>query len=120
YIGLVISMVCLVANLFYHQLATPKVWRTAVVGLVLLAISGYAYGTYQRNIVWKTEESLWKDVTEKSPNNGRGWMNYGLTLMAKADYEGAQYAYEQALQKTPRYYILHVNLGILKDALGKH
>jgi hypothetical protein len=48
--------------------------------LVLLA---FAAGTWERNKVWRTEESLWYDVTLKSPYNGRGLMNYGLTQMQK-------------------------------------
>lgn len=118
YIGLVFSMVCLVMNLYYKVFADNEGVRYALLGVLLLAFVGYAYGTHQRNIVWKTDELLWKDVTEKSPNNGRGWMNYGLTLMARGDMAGAQYAYEQALTKTPNYYILHINLGVLKEAQG--
>ena len=119
YIGLVFSMVCLVANLFNYVWKNNPVLKFGLLGLVITALLGYAYGTHQRNIVWKTDESLWKDVTEKSPNNGRGWMNYGLNLMAKGDYANAQYAYEQALTKTPQYYILHVNFAILKNAMGQ-
>ena len=118
YIGLVFSMVCLVANLYYYAFEKIEVARYAMIGVLLLALSGYAYGTHERNVIWKTDEALWKDVTEKSPNNGRGWMNYGLTLMGRGDYNGALYAYEQALTKTPNYYILHINLGVLKDATG--
>ena len=84
----------------------------------LLAIAGYGYGAHHRNEIWKTDEALWKDVTEKSPNNGRGWMNYGLTQMAKGNYKDADYAYQQALPKVAQYYILHINIGILKEAIG--
>src|SRR6266550_6507658 len=42
------------------------------------------YATFQRNKVWNTEETLWRDVTIKSPRNPRGLMNYGNTLMTKA------------------------------------
>ena len=45
-----------------------------------------AYGTRQRNIVWRTEESLWLDATIKSPDNGRGLMNYGVIQMNKGNY----------------------------------
>lgn len=116
YIGFVIAIVCLVANLFYYTFAKVEFMKTAIVILLVFGFGGYAYGTYQRNIVWKTDESLWKDVTEKSPNNGRGWMNYGLTLMGKGDYQGAEKAFETALPLTPYYYILHVNLGVLNAA----
>ena len=48
-----------------------------------------AYGTRQRNIVWRTEESLWLDATIKSPDNGRGLMNYGVIQMDKGNYRVA-------------------------------
>lgn len=117
YIGLVIAVVNLIGNL-YLRLSHNKAVQTAMVVILLLVVSGYGYGVHERNQVWKTDESLWRDVTEKSPNNGRGWMNYGLTLMGKGDYTNADYCYQQALAKTPRYYILHINIGILKEATG--
>ncbi|HNZ42878.1 MAG TPA: tetratricopeptide repeat protein [Bacteroidales bacterium] len=86
---------------------------------VFLILSAFAYGTHQRNEVWKDEESLWLDVTIKSPKNGRGLMNYGLTQMAKANYPVAEKYFEQALEYTPYYSFLHINLGILKNAMGK-
>lgn len=117
YIGLVIAVINLIGNL-YLRLSHNKAVQTAMVVILLLVVSGYGYGVHERNKVWKTDESLWRDVTEKSPNNGRGWMNYGLTLMGKGDYTNADYCYQQALSKTPRYYILHINIGILKEATG--
>lgn len=81
--------------------------------LVLLSIL-----TIQRNEVWKTEESLWKDVTIKSPKNGRGWMNFGLSQMNTGDYVAAREAFLKALPLTPYYHNLHTNLGILYGALG--
>ncbi len=118
FIGLIFSMVCLVANLYYNILKSDTL-KKAVLAVAMFAVLGYAYGAHERNKVWKTDQALWKDVSEKSPRNGRGWMNYGLTLMGIGDYLDAQYAYDQALIYTPRYYILHINLGVLKEAQGK-
>ena len=42
-----------------------------------------AAGTHERNRVWHDDESLWRDVVAKSPNNGRGLMNYGLIFMQR-------------------------------------
>ncbi|MGN7787493.1 tetratricopeptide repeat protein [Niabella sp. 22666] len=82
-----------------------------------LVIGLNAYGVFQRNQVWKTEETLWKDVTEKSPNNGRGWMNYGLSLMAKGDFKRAIEAYKRAEVTNPYYSYLFINFGIAYGAL---
>ena len=78
-----------------------------------------AYGTWQRNLVWRTEESLWLDATIKSPQNGRGLMNYGVIQMGKGNYQVAGEYFERALRFTPQYAYLHVNLGVLKAAQGQ-
>jgi tetratricopeptide (TPR) repeat protein len=69
--------------------------------------------------VWRTEESLWHDVTLKSPGNGRGLMNYGLTQMGKGNYSVAKEYFERALALNPYYSVLHVNLGVLKGAMNQ-
>ncbi len=89
------------------------------IGLALILIFSAA-GTYRRNEVWKTEESLWHDVTLKSPRNGRGLMNFGLTQMAKGEYQAAAAYFERALPFTPNYSALQINLGIAYAGLGRH
>ncbi len=114
YLGLVIAMAG-AAGLFVTRLDRQwgKIAATCAVALLLCA-NGYA--TFQRNKVWKSEETLWHDVVIKSPGNGRGLMNYGNTLMAKGDYEGALDYFHRAQQLTPNYSVLLVNLAIAEDA----
>jgi tetratricopeptide (TPR) repeat protein len=85
-------------------------------GVILL---GFSLGTRERNKVWHSEESLWLDVTQKSPANGRGLMNYGLSQMAKGEYTRALDYFQRAQIYTPNYYVLEVNLGIDLGALGR-
>lgn len=100
------------------QIPAPTKAKAALVGCLLL-FAGLAYGAYQRSEVWDTEETLWQDVTIKSPKNGRGWMNYGLVQMGKGDYKKALECYQTALQYTPDYAYLHINLGIVYEQLGE-
>ena len=93
--------------------------RSLALGAAVAALAALAYGTRQRNEVWRTEESLWLDVTRKSPENGRGLMTYGVIQMGKGRYPIAEQYFERALQYTPHYAYLHVNLGVLKNALGQ-
>lgn len=93
--------------------------RVFPVTLCLLILVAHALGTYTRNEVWRTGESLWKDVTEKSPGNGRGWMNYGVALMARGDLAGARACFDRALPLLPTYSTLQVNLGVVHAALGE-
>jgi protein O-mannosyl-transferase len=58
-------------------------------------------------------------VTIKSPTNGRGLMNYGLTRMAEGDYATAMAYFERALPFTPNYSLLRINLGIAYGGAGR-
>jgi tetratricopeptide (TPR) repeat protein len=86
----------------------------------LVGIFGaHAYGTYERNEVWDNDVSLWKDVTKRSPKNGRGLMNYGLTEMRAGKMESAINYFKRALDTGyGRHPYLFINLGIAKNSLG--
>jgi tetratricopeptide (TPR) repeat protein len=98
--------------------ARPWLRSLAAVAAIFVLLA-MAYGTRERNEVWRTEESLWLDVTRKSPENGRGLMTYGVIQMDKGNFAAAQQYFERALQYTPQYAYLHVNLGVLNGALGR-
>lgn len=84
-----------------------------------LLLGVYAYAAHARNRVWRTEESLWLDDVRKSPHNGRGWMNYGLTQMSKGAYPEALESFQRALIYTPNYQTLEINLGIVLGAMHR-
>jgi protein O-mannosyl-transferase len=88
--------------------------------LLVIIILAHAIGTHARNKVWRTEESLWKDTAEKSPENGRALMNFGLTQMAQGRYAVAKLYFERAQLRNPAYSTLQINLGIVDGALGLH
>ncbi len=112
YIGMVLAVVMWIES---HTAAMPRAWLMAGGVCVLLAL---AIGTRVRNETWKTEESLWADVVAKSPMNGRAWMNFGLTQMAKGDYKGAKASFDRAAIYVPYYSVLHINYGIVEGQLG--
>lgn len=121
YVGLMMS-VCWSLYVVFDKVTAShpsrrKLYRMAAIGLVVVC-AAYAYGTFERNKVWRTNESLWRDVTEKSPKNGRGLMNYGVALMARADYADAEKYFSEALRLYPNYSTLFINMGILKAATG--
>ncbi|HEX4696306.1 MAG TPA: tetratricopeptide repeat protein [Candidatus Udaeobacter sp.] len=116
YIGLVIGIAGAVSLLIGRAARFAVPAKIAATCAVLLLLCANAYATFQRNKVWKTEETLWHDVVLKSPRNGRGLMNYGNTLMAKGDYAGALDYYHRAQQLTPQYSVLLINLAIAEDA----
>jgi tetratricopeptide (TPR) repeat protein len=122
YVGLTMG-VCWALHLLLDKLKSSfpseRTFNRTVAALIIIALSIYAYGVRERNKVWLSDETLWFDVTKKSPKNGRGLMNYGLTLMARADYAGAERYFTDALRLTPNYSYLHTNMGIVAQSTGR-
>ncbi len=118
YIGLVIAIAGAAPKAFgVARLDRQRSWaKIAATCTVALFLCANAYATFQRNKVWKTEETLWHDVVLKSPRNGIGLMSYGLQLMAKGDFAGALDYFHRAQHVAPRYPALLINLAIAEDA----
>ncbi len=115
FIGLTLSLGNVLTRLWKNY-TSLKYSAQIFLSIGFILIAAHAYGVRERNKVWKTEESLWLDVTIKSPTNGRGLMNYGLTQMSKGNYVGANEYFLKAQQYVPYYPTLFVNMGVLKSA----
>jgi protein O-mannosyl-transferase len=115
FVGLILAVVWAAGLAAARWAPTARRATAAIAALILLAM---AYGTWQRNVVWRTEESLWLDATTKSPDNGRGLMNYGVIQMNKGNLSVAADYFTRALRYTPDYSYLHVNIAILKALRG--
>jgi protein O-mannosyl-transferase len=119
YAGLIIAVAGLAASLLRLQSHEGFWGKAAAIGGVTMFLCANGYATYQRNKVWKNEESLWLDVTIKSPDNGRGLMNYGNTLMAKGDFKQALDYFYRAQRLAPSYSVLFINIAIAEGAIGQ-
>lgn len=122
YIGLIFSL----ATLFQRMLVKREMaimnkfsFKSGLIFFFLLVIGLHGYGTCERNKVWSTDETLWLDVTIKSPDNARGQMNYGLALMGRGNYREAEKYFQKTLLRWPTYTYGFINMGILKNAIGK-
>jgi protein O-mannosyl-transferase len=122
FVGLVFAVTwaiaCFWKNWEERQFKSPH-WRTTLAACAVAVLAVYAYGTHVRNAVWRSEESLWQDVIKKSPRNGRGLMNYGLTQMSKGNTSAAYDYFKRASFLTPSYPTLEINLGIAAGELGR-
>ena len=120
FIGLALAVCWPVAVwLYHHAPLTPAAHFSVVSGCVVVLLA-LALGTTQRNEVWHSEETLWADAALKSPGSGRVLMNYGLTQMAKGEYQRALDYFERAEVLAPGYATLEINLGVVNGALNRN
>ncbi|MBK0383279.1 hypothetical protein I5M32_09935 [Pedobacter sp. SD-b] len=121
FIGLAFSATYSIAlYLINHEnkLKNNQLAKISLIAVAICILGLNTYGVTQRNKVWKSESSLWLDVTQKSPENGRGFMNYGLTQMEVGNYKDAISNFEKAKLLTPKYGAVYINLGVAKNAIG--
>uniref|UniRef100_UPI004057C8D7 tetratricopeptide repeat protein n=1 Tax=Candidatus Electronema sp. TaxID=2698783 RepID=UPI004057C8D7 len=122
YIGLVMALGWFIALKIIKvrdSASANKMAISAITAACLAIVGLHAFGTYQRNIVWGSEELLWGDAAVKSPDNARVQLNYGLALMEKGKYDLAFLHYNKALTMSPRWSYVHINMAILKNVMGQ-
>jgi tetratricopeptide (TPR) repeat protein len=115
FVGLAVALASGTGLLLEKQSA---VLRPAIPAALVGVLVAHGIGARLRNEVWRDKESLWRDVVAKSPDNARGWMNYGLARMVKRDYDEAERCFRRGLQLAPAYGYLHVNLAVLRAERG--
>jgi tetratricopeptide (TPR) repeat protein len=116
FVGLVLAVTWAGSLLLERRpFRTHPRWTASALGCLLLLC---ALGTRARNEVWRTEESLWLDVTAKSPRNGRALMGYGAILMDRGDSAAALPYFERAEALLPADPRVQLNLGVANGELG--
>src|SRR3989337_3823209 len=86
-----------------------------VSNFLLLSLS---IATYQRNLAWRDELTLWEDVIKKSSNKSRGYNNVGVSYSLQGRIDDATAMYKTALRLKPDYLDAHNNLGNTYSRLG--
>ena len=69
--------------------------------MLLLISAWYSFLTYNRNLVWKNELTLWKDAALKSPSKARVFYNLGNAYADSGNTEKAEKAFLRAYQLKP-------------------
>ncbi|MFH1826211.1 MAG: tetratricopeptide repeat protein [bacterium] len=121
FVGLMIAVCWLAGLLIYKYEKTLKakpLLKGLIISAAIVILLANALGTRHRNRIWKDEESLWHDVTIKSPKNGRGLMNYGVMQMNKGRYDVALNYFQAARLYVPQYARLYTNLGTLNGVMN--
>jgi Tfp pilus assembly protein PilF len=131
--------------IFEHRLYLPSVgfwlagsvavlglldrWRMNAIAIgVVVAILSVA--TYERNLIWNNDLTLWGDVIQKSPNKARGHVMVGDAYQNLGRIDEAIQEYKTTLTLKPNsaevhsnqvidYTAVHNNLGTVYQKLGR-
>jgi tetratricopeptide (TPR) repeat protein len=127
FVGLSLAVVWILRVALFRltaRLTRNPMWAYGVVfvAAVLLVLAGL--GTAERNRVWSTEESLWRDSTIKNPQNGRAWDSYGLVFFRQGDYANALKFFERAAAVNAACpicegHLVHVYVQLNRDGLAE-
>lgn len=85
-------------------------WIEQLVFVSLILVFGLA--TYQRNLIWKDDLTLWSDNVKKSPAKARVYDYLGLAYQKAGDLDEAILQYRKSLSLDPFYADAHNNIGI--------
>jgi tetratricopeptide (TPR) repeat protein len=85
-------------------------WVEQLVFVCLILVFGFA--TYQRNLIWKDDLTLWSDNVRKSPAKARVYDYLGLAYQKAGDLDKAIQQYRKSLSLDPFYADAHNNIGI--------
>ena len=92
---------------------------------VVLALVAIGHSTFIRNFAWKTEETLWLDAVEKSPNLSRPHINLGKSYADVGLRQMALDQYRKAIElpdgpNRRDHYLAHYSMGLIYKSLKDH
>jgi len=87
------------------------------VGSLMVVALGFA--TWQRNVLWQSELTLWADAVRKSPNKARPLHNYAKTLSEAGEHGKAILHYQMAIRRGLASPDTLVNLAAEYEQIGQ-
>jgi len=100
---------------FIKNLSSLSINHKSLLGILVLCEITLLLGilSIERNKVWRTELTLWKDSYEKSPDKLRPLINLARAQSIKGNTKKAIRYYEESLTKSPGVFVPYYNLGEL-------
>jgi len=106
----------LAASMYY-------LWEKKSIGGMVICLAvvtvGYSVLTYQRNMVWKNESTLWDDAVRKSPSKARTYNERGIAFEQKGDLIDALADFNRAIEIDHNYAEALNNRGLIYYGQGK-
>jgi tetratricopeptide (TPR) repeat protein len=106
------------AGLSYAWKMDRERYRAAACLVLLLIAVLLAGAAWKRNLVWKTEVTLWEDATSKKPNSSRAWNNLGSAYIKERSADKALKALVRSIELDRSKAEAWNNLGLAIDLKG--
>ncbi len=110
YLPLACAVVLVAAGIKHVTAANPHggaVFSVLMLGLCL----ALGLMTYSRNIVYHSEESMWRDVVDRRPGNLRARNDLAISLSQSGRYKAAMEEYERVLHAIPSVLRMKLDAG---------
>jgi protein O-mannosyl-transferase len=88
-----------------------------VITILVLITGSNSVLAYERNKIWKDDQTLWSDVISKSPHKVRPIVSHGYSYGELGKWENAIADYSKAIGINPNYHIAYYNRGVAYDNL---
>ncbi|MBN1291206.1 MAG: tetratricopeptide repeat protein [Candidatus Latescibacteria bacterium] len=107
----------LVSGLYYILGENRKI----TINIILISlIAIYSGLTLKRNMVWKNDITLWKDIVKKSPNKDRSHMNLGEVYFSSGLIEEGLNEFNIGLKLNPKNFKVLNNIGFYYYTKGNY
>jgi tetratricopeptide (TPR) repeat protein len=116
FVTAVIAVFVVMEKLKDRWKAIDKTVLTVLAVIVIMLVGA----TYARNMVWKDEITLWKDVIKKTPRKARGYIFLGIVYQSQGLIDKAVEQYRIAIRLEPNSPEPYNNLGNLYLYRGQH
>ena len=103
-----------------------RIYRSIELVILISLVLIYGSATYQRNLIWKDDLTLWSDVVKKSPAKARPHNNLGTAYTDEGLFDKAVLEIKKALLISPhpeRYIALgnvYVEKGWIDMAMAQY
>ncbi len=96
----------------------PSLMHHPYTGISLCALI-LGISTYQRNLVWRSQEAFWYDILQHSPLKARAHNNYGTALVEQERFEEALQSFKKETKLDTFYTDTWNNLAVTYEKMGK-
>ena len=116
YLPMVGFSLFLVSGIYYIWGKNSSTGMTAILCLIVLS---YSVMTYQRNIIWKDDQSLWDDTVRKSPYKARPYINRGISYCRLGELDRSWKDLNKGIGINPNFAISYFYRGLIYEKQGR-